>query len=523
MRSLLLNLAVAPTLLSGLVLVGCDAGLSEMNVDPTQATAEQMDPRFLFTTAQLRTSGDQYESWRANLIYSSTIVQHFAAIASYWSGDKYFYNPDYSAALFDSYYPGPVRDIANLVARTSEDPEQVNLNAAARIWKVVLFHRLTDMYGDVPYFEAGRGFLGDVYQPAYDPQEEIYKDMLKELGEAVAAFNPDLPTFGSGDLLYGGDVEQWKKFGNSMMLRLGLRLSKVDPALSQEWVQKAVQGGVMASNADIAYVQHTDGPAGINMNGNSQVFEVDLNMRLSETLVSWLRDRNDPRLGVYGQLPDEEGAPNPGSTAPEDQRGLPNGLDSDLLAAYDDGLSDNLTTILTRYSLPNAELRGLDDPMFFQTYAEVEFMLAEAAQRGWIAGDPATHYESGVRAAMEYLQLYGSGAVIGSAAIDAYLAENPFDPASALEQINEQYWAATLLNEYEAWANWRRSGYPELTPVDYPGNVTGGVIPRRLRYPSNEDIVNTVNFREALSRQGITQDPQDPSGFTARVWWDVPQ
>ena len=513
-------LALLAVLFSGLVLVGCDAGLAEMNTDPTQATAEQIEPQFLFTTAQLRTSGARYESWRANLIYSSTIVQHLAAVAGYWSGDKYFYNGSYSSALFDSYYPGPVRDIVNLVERTSEDPEQVNLNAAARIWKVVIFHRLTDMYGDIPYFEAGQGFLGDVYQPAYDPQEEIYKDMLAELEASVAAFDETKPTFGGGDLLYEGDVAQWRRFGNSMMLRLGLRLSKVDPALAQQWVQKAVDGGVMESNADIAYIQHTDGPDGINKNGNGEVFEVDLNMRLSDTFVSWMRERSDPRLGVYGQLPAEEASPNPGSTAPEDQRGLPNGLDSDLLANYDDGPSDNLSDILARYSLPNEALRGVDDPMFFQTYAEVEFMLAEAAERGWIAGDPAAHYENGVRAAMEYLQLYGPGAAIASGEIDAYLAANPFDPGRALEQINGQYWAATFLNEYEAWANWRRSGYPELTPVDYPGNVTGGTIPRRLRYPSNEAVVNPESFQEALSRQGITEDQ---NGFTARLWWDVPQ
>ena len=518
MRPLPLNLAVV-ALLFAAVVAGCDSGLSEMNVDPTQATAEQMEPQFLFTTAQLRTSGGQYESWRANLIYSSTIVQHLASVYGYWSGDKYSYNPDYSAALFDSYYPGPVRDIVNLVERTSEDPEQVNLKAAARIWKVVIFHRLTDMYGDVPYFEAGQGFLEDVYSPDYDPQEEIYKDMLAELEASVAAFDEALPTFGSGDLLYGGDVAQWRRFGNSLMLRLGLRLSKVDPALSQEWVRKAVEGGVMESNADIARIEHTDGPTGLNRNGNSEVFDVDLNARLSATFVDWMRERGDPRLGVYGQLPDQEGAP--GSTAPEDQRGLPNGLDSELLAAYDDGPSDNLTDIYSRYSLPNEELRGMDDPIFFQTYAEVELMLAEAAHRGWIAGDAAAHYERGVRAAMTYLLLYGPGGAIPDSEIDAYLAANPFDPARALEQVNEQYWAATFLNEYEAWANWRRSGYPELTPVDYPGNATGGVIPRRLRYPGGEAVVNRANFEAALSRQGVSLDPQDPSSFTARVWWDA--
>ena len=134
------------------------------------------------------------------------------------------------------------------------------------------------------------------------------------------------------------------------------------------------------------------------------------------------------------------------------------------------------------YMVPNAFIKGQDDPMFFMTYAEVEFLKAEAAIRGWYSGDAATHYENGVRAAMEYLVMYDASAAIPAADIDAYLAANPYDPATGMEQVNTQLWAAVLLNEYEAFANWRRTGYPVLTPVDYPGNVTGGTIPRRLRY-----------------------------------------
>ncbi len=149
------------------------------------------------------------------------------------------------------------------------------------------------------------------------------------------------------------------------------------------------------------------------------------------------------------------------------------------------------------------------------TYAEVEFLLAEAAVRNWYNGDAATHYENGVRAAMQYLAMYGPEAVIPEADIDAYLAANPFDPANALEQINTQIWAATHLNEYESYANYRRTGYPALTPVNYPGNVTGGTIPRRMRYSEGEMVANAESYAEAVSRQG-------PDLLTTRVWWDVP-
>ena len=163
---------------------------------------------------------------------------------------------------------------------------------------------------------------------------------------------------------------------------------------------------------------------------------------------------------------------------------------------------------------PNPFIQGEDDPMFFMTYAEVELLKAEAAVRGWHSGDAATHYANGVRAAMQYLVMYDANAAIAEADIDAYLAANPYDAGNAMEQINEQIWAATLLNEYEGYANWRRTGYPALTPVNFSGNVTGGTIPRRLRYREAEAVANPDNYNAAVSKQG-------PDEFTTRIWWDA--
>ena len=485
----------------------CDSmqdNFEEMNINPQQA--DELDPEFQLTYNQLQTSGERYEAWRTNLIYSSTMIQHFATLPGYWAGDKYTYIGSYSAAMWDRYYPNVVRNIQDLVARTEDSP---NKNAIARIWRVVFFNRLTDLYGDIPYFKAGLGALApddpDSKAPPYDRQADIYADMLNELEVSAGQLTSGAESFGSGDLLYGGDVDKWRKYAYSMMLRLGMRMSKVDPGAAQTWVQRAIAGGVMTSNDDIAYVPHTDGPSGINRNGNGEVFAADGSPRLSKTFVDWMLAHNDPRLPVYGSLPT-------GDSDPANAKGLPNGYDATTIKDYEGG--DDLDT----YTEPNrALITQTDDPMFFQTYAEVEFMLAEAAVRGWHTGDPATHYENGVRAAMSYLSMYdaGGGADIAAADVDAYLAANPYDPANALEQIGEQYWAATFLNEYEAFANWRRTGYPQLTPVNYPGNVTGGTIPRRLRYPEGEAASNAANYTAVLTQQG-------PDEFTTRMWWDTP-
>ena len=491
-----------------LLLASCDSGFEEMNVNPTQAS--QIDPNFKLTNIQLNISGQRYENWRTNLIYSSVMIQHFATLPGYWAGDKYTYIGSYSAAMWDRYYPNIARNIEDLLLQTSEDPEMANMHHITQIMRVVMYHRLTELYGDVPYSEAGRGFIDDITQPKYDPQSEIYADMLAKPEAAATGLNPAGSTYGGGDLMYQGDVGQWRKFANSMMLRLGMRLVKVDPGAAQNWVQKAIAGGTMESNDDIAYVPHND-PSGWR-NGNGQVFLADGSPRLSKFFVDWMVAHGDPRLEVYGTIPvagaDPVGMPNGKAAGSSDPV---NGIENDpSWVSCDGGASPCGMDV---YMQPNPVIQGWDDPMFFMTYAEVELLKAEAAVRGWHSGDPATHYANGVRAAMQYLSMYGAEASISDADIDAYLSANPYDGANAMQQINEHIWAATLLNEYEGYANWRRTGYPELTPVVFPGNVTGGTIPRRMRYREAEAVANPENYSAAVSRQG-------PDEFTTRMWWD---
>lgn len=495
-----------------ILLASCDAGFEEMNINPTLAS--QIDPNFKLTNIQLRISGERYENWRTNLIYSSVMIQHFATLPTYWAGDKYGYIGSYSAAMWDRYYSNIAKNVEDLLLQTAEDPEDANLNHITQIVRVIMYHRLTDLYGDIPYSEAGRGATDGITQPKYDAQSDIYADMLANLESAANGLNASGRSFGDGDLIYQGDVEQWRKLANSLMLRLGMRLIKVDPAAAQSWAQKAIAGGTMESNDDIAFIPHND-PAGWK-NGNGLVFQADGSPRISEFFVNWMNDHQDPRLYVYGTVPVEGappvGMPNGRITGGSDaDHGIEN--HSSWISCGDNPDSEPEPCGMAVYMVPHTVIKGIDDPMFFMTYAEVELLKAEAAQRGWHSGDAGTHYANGVRAAMEYLAMYGADAAISSDAIDAYLTANPYDPANGIKMINEQIWAAVLLNEYEAFANWRRTGFPDLAAVNYPGNVTGGTIPRRLRYRENEAVANPDNYSAAISAQG-------PDLLTTRVWWD---
>ncbi|MGW9685016.1 SusD/RagB family nutrient-binding outer membrane lipoprotein [Flagellimonas sp. 2504JD1-5] len=489
------------TLLFVFILGACDKGFEDLNVNPTKPV--QVNVANKLTAAQLFASSQRYDNWRANLIYQSTMMQHFSATAGYWNGDKYTWNRGYASSLMDRYYENAVKTLEDMLAQLNNEEAPDEMKAITRIMRVFVFSRLTDLYGDVPYSEAGKAVLEGILTPKYDPQSEIYADMLNELSEAAAALGSGTSGFGSADIIYNGDQAKWQRLANSLMLRLGFRLIKVDPTASQQWVTQAINGGVMQSNDDIFYVPHTDGPAGENRNGNGEVFQADGNMRMSETFIDFMKNANDPRLPVLASRRSD------GSTAFADLKGLPNGLDNSTLEGAT-GEAD-----LDPFAEPNRSvITGLDAPMFFQTYAEVEFMLAEANVRWGLAGDAETHYNNGVRAAMEMLSLYGDGGAIDSADIDTYLTNNPYDAGNALEQINTQYWAATFLNEYESFSNWRRTGFPALVPVVYPGNVTNGTIPRRMSYSESEQTNNPDNYAEAISRQG-------PDELTTRVWWDV--
>lgn len=511
-----------------------ELNFDNMNTDPTSTTAETLDPGLLFSTTELSVSGTRYEVWRANLIQSENFVQQLVC-TFYTGGNNYSVNQDWEHAFFNAAYsggpngpnPAQVKNIETVIhllkqKKKNNNAKIANKLAEARILRVFIYSRITDLYGDIPYFDAGKGAIDNNIAPKYDSQKDIYTDFFKELDEAVKQFDSSQPTFGDHDLIYGGDINEWKKWANSLRLRFALRLTKVDPATAEKQAKAALNadGGVMTSNDDIAFIPQTTGggaPAiNLNQNPNSEVFTGGGDHEfIGKAFMQWMKSRNDPRLAAYAEK---------GSSGK--YIGFPSGYNNNNFKTHPGSNPDSLE----EYSRVNLSLADLTDPFILQTYAEVQLMQAEAAVRGWSSGSATSHYKKGVTAAMKYLSLYDNGGSqtnedISQSAIDNYLTAKPFKASGSkdqkIEQINDQYWAAVFLNGYEAFANWRRSGYPNLQPalVDSPdpapGSVTGKTIPRRLLYPdADEDDLNKKNYQAALDRQG-------PNKMTTRVWWDA--
>ena len=495
MKKILILLAVVA------IFGSCDEGFEELNVNPT--TASDLEASTKLTYIQLYTGGSSYVATLFyDVIHLMQDIQHLNA-TSYVS---FLYQEGSTNWFFEEQFPTTVKNLIDLeTSLESSESETAEIDLAiARVQKVLVFSRITDLYGDIPYSEAGLGYLEGIRFPSYDSQSDIYFDMLATLDSASTVLSAGgESSYGSADLIYGGDVTKWGKFANSLMLRLALRLVKVDNSSAQEWAAKAISGGVMTSNDDVAYVMYEDNAddGGPNVNPLTKSFSsrADTQIKISATLMDFMKDRNDPRVSV-----------------------LCSTVDGDTSYDLQFGQDINDPTRGTANSKPNINIFGgsgiviYDAPLFYQTYAEVEFMVAEAAERwGTGDGDVEAHYNAGVAAAMDYLSIYGNGVVpITSDQITTYLEANPFDASQALKMINEQYWVATFGNGIETYSNWKRSGYPELISADVAALLTGGEIPRRFPYPSSEELNNPDAVAAAIAAQG-------GDGLLDRTWWDT--
>jgi hypothetical protein len=470
-------------------------------------------PENIFTNVILNMPRNNYAVIGSGMQYFSTYKEVPAV------GDKYF---SFNGATVDfvAFYTNNLNRL--YVLNNALTDADVNKKAIVRILRAYTYHQLTDVAGDVPYSDALKGESA-VLSPKYDTQESIYLDMLKELNESAQLLNPANPTFGAGDLFYKGDVSKWKKFAYTLMLRLAMRLSEVSPATAQTWVQTAVAGGVMTTDADIAKIVYTNTTGNINaktqalVNGDyaSPGGDNVEGGKYAATFIDKLKTTNDPRLSVVSTVWQLSGTTYTGNNTPGVQKGMVNGSLNTRPADFD------------TYSEPSPLVLNLAAPIIIMGPAEANLLLAEAAVRGWYTGASAeAAYNAGVRSGMTQWALWPTvgvnSGIITSAQIDAYLLANPYVATAGteaqIEQINTQKWLSMFGDDYEVYANWRRTGYPVLKKVNYPGNVTGGFMFRRFALPISEKLANEKNYLEALSRQGFSESTDD--NLLTKVWWD---
>lgn len=552
----LIKTFILSIVLGGMACSCSDDYMEDLNTDPSKASS--IDPNAQLTTAELQTYGDlgMVEIYR-NYIYAFT-----QQLMGCWNttnyGGRHTVDNNEMSRIWTSFYPKAIKNVTDAIYRSSEEENRTNINAALRIYRVYLMSIITDIYGDVPYSEAGLGYLEEKYNPRYDTQEEIYNNFfveLKDAGAALAAGGDKI----TGDVIYNGDVAKWKKLANSLRLRFAMRISKVAPKKARQEFEDALaaDGGVFAGNEDDALIKYMDISFSFGQdsytdyrgNALSQLFfgndPANNPSYLCSTFFNQLYNTGDPRTFMIGRFyydglmsstkPDnridltdeiiEKGIQmNPCVPGSFSYDPWPTGYDSDIMKEIAKTNPSVETTMAreTEPKLANNFLKG-DNPGVVMTYAEVNFLKAEAALNGWnVGGETAEQlYSKGVRAAMDFLtDNYGYDR-ISDDDFNTYMENNGIGHTDAQkrEAINTQAWILHFTNPAECWANVRRSGYPRLkSPAEYGYGqyLTGGTeIPVRLCYPTLESSYNKSGYEEALERMGGTNSWNTP------VWWDV--
>lgn len=458
----------------------CTDDFDEMNTSPNDPTS--ISPQFLLPYA-IESSVDRYWGHRIRFerlnLDGAVLWMHYLSRNIYSNeGDNYSVSPALIANNWKGFYNDGLVNFQRIITISGEGGETPNPNyeGVALVMRSWVFSILTDCYGAIPYSEALKGTAEEaIYSPVYDSQEAVYAGLLNDLKLA----NEKLTVGGSaiaGDILYSGDILKWKKFANSLRLRLANRQAAKKPAESQaimaEIIGDAATYPVFTSNDDNATLKHTSVLPSNNEWHQVMVQDGRTDWNISETLADKLNSLNDTRITVYAQ---------PNSTG--EYSGIPNGL-PDAIA----------TTYLSTASKLGAYFMDAAAPSVVMTLSELNFILAEAALDGDIAGDAQTYFEAGIKASYEQYAL--------TVPTDYYANVG----AATKEKVIEQKWIALFGQGIEAWTEYRRTGFPVLPRDSRAVFDNDGVLPTRIRYPSSEESLNGDNEKAGVTLNGGQND-----------------
>ncbi|UZR97577.1 SusD/RagB family nutrient-binding outer membrane lipoprotein [Chondrinema litorale] len=508
-------------------LVGsCTGDFDEINTDPSKITAESLDASFVgpaFANVIYRglnqgwgngISDDQGTYGLGTTLHSTTYVQYLSTTSTSFQTERYAFNDSWRARLWTRFYTLAVPAL-NTAYEAAEDAEDNELtNAVLDVWKVEIYHRMTDHFGPIPYFDAGNG--GETV--AYDSQEDIYADFFTLLDNAIEVFDANAggsvgPLVGY-DRIYDGNVDSWKLFANSLKLRLALRISDIDPSNAQVYAEEAVASGVMLSSSESAFYEVSDDtPHNLNIIAT-------WGFRMSASMESILRGYNDPRIGLFYS----------GASSDGEYRGQPNG--GGTLRDWDD---DDTSEIGPSYAY---DLSNSTD-ILVMTAAETYFNRAEGALNGWnMSGSAQELYETGIATSMDEWEVDSdetSTYIVGTTnPVEPYLVEqydaddrtppvqvpvafDNGDDTNARTQIAVQKYLALFPESWEAWADLRRTDIQILYPLlqSDNSNISRYELVSRLPFVPNEYNTNAVEVTNAVQLlNGVD------NGAT-KVWWDV--
>ncbi len=461
-----------------LVISACTKDFEEINDNPNFPTVDEANPALILPKILFEVGNQMTATLSWGL---GNIIAQLVATNNFTGNDRYLLGTYEST--WNLFYQN-LRDANNLQAlgESINNPAYQGAAITLRSW---ILANLTEMYGDVPYSQALRG-KEDEFKPAYDSQKDIYTNILQDLEQAASLLAQGGSM--SGDILYGGDTDNWVKLANSLRIRYLMRLEN-------KWDELGIDGPssinsiiinqpIFESNADNGAVSYLEGTNRWPLN-TARVGSFD-EKRMSQRIESVLKDLQDPRMEILFRPIDNIDS--------DDYVGVPNGLSEDAASNFNGG-ANNQSRLGTRFREQPADVE-----MVIMQYAELQFILAECAEKGYINGAAEEFYNAGITASMNYLGLQDVDGYLNNP--DVAISVNP------LEQIATQKWLSLFLVGNEAWWDFRRTGLPTLEPGP---NAVLDQLPLRIQYPSSEQVLNADNYAAAVAAQG-------PDEITTQMW-----
>lgn len=456
-----------------LFLLSCTKDYEEINTDPNSMLTAPSTNIFAYTQYIL---ASQYGA--SEISYPATYIGH---ASNYQYRDEVTYSTSGAASPWDYLFVNALNNLEFIIEEAQKD-ENPNMEAAAMILRAYAYHLLVDMYGPVPYFEANQGDEGLIF-PKFDSEKEIYLDLLDQLKAANAMFDPQsIKTIGSEDLIYSGNIQKWKKFANSLRLRLAIRISNVSEVeqVAESNIAEIFNDPetypVLSSNSDNPKVTF---PGDANYREPWSRYSDISQYRIGKPLVDKLKEFNDPRLEHYAE-PNLDG----------EYVGIEIGADSNVgISKIDPQFVDNDA-----------------GSVYFMKLCEIELIKAEAIVRGFISGSAQDAYQAGITASLSEYD-------IATDTINQYLTEDGVAWNNDLNQIYIQKWLSFIHQSWEAWAEMRRTDVP-LLPLAINTNVSGhNRVPFRFNYPSKTKSNNGQNIPDYVN--------EDDFYWGYQIWWDT--
>lgn len=448
----------------------CTDDFEEINSNPNFPLVSEANPGLILPKILFEVGNEMTADLGWNM---GNIVAQLVATNNFTGTDRYLLST--KGDTWNLFYRN-MRDANNMIA-LGQSINSGAFEGAGIVLRSFMLANLTDTWGMVPYTEALDG-KNSVFTPSYDNQADLYRTILDDLASAPTILNQG--GLISGDIMYNGDTDKWIRFANSLQIRYIMRLENKWSELGIDgasMIQNIVDSGmIFTSNDDNAAVSYLSATNRWPLN-TARVGSFD-EKRMSQTIESVLKGANDPRMPILFREVD--------NIESNEFIGVPNGLSEDAASNFNGG-ANNQSRLGQRFREEPAAVE-----MIYMHFSELMFILAEAAQKGYISGNAEDYYNSGIAANMNYLGLTDTDSFISQPEIS-------LSSGDELTKIATQKWLSLFMVGNEAWYDFRRTGLPALTPGP---NALLPELPVRLQYPSDEQVLNESSYNNAIATQG---------------------